>query len=330
LNRLVRGLRGDLGSAYLGWKLSGVVKQLITSPIPYSAYVSPLSMVRSAFTYAANPKAFDDFIKERSAIMRHRVQNPIIQVIKDGLADPKTAQKFAQFKAIGIKGLELADWVSVATGWRAAYDSAIAKGQTDQEASAYADDVTLKCQPSARPEDLAPLFKTGSEFTRAFTQFQSALNVIWNQVSYDIPTAFKNKQFGYAFRQISAYVVAGILLGLVTRGKEDDDETKADDFLYWSLTQFTDSVPLIGSQVNSLWRQVSTGEKSTPYSSSLMPALDESMAAMRDISEGDWGNAAKNFGEGVGLFLGAPVSGVKEIVKTVEEGPGALVGRRRK
>lgn len=330
LNRLVRGLRGDLGSAYLGWKLSGVVKQLITSPIPYSAYVSPLAMIRSAFTYASNPKAFDDFIKERSAIMRHRVQNPIIQVIKEGLADPKTKQKFAQFKEIGIKGLEIADWVSVATGWRAAYDSAIAKGQTDKEASAYADDVTLKCQPSARPEDMAPLFKTGSEFTRAFTQFQSALNVIWNQVSYDIPVAIKNKQFGYAFRQIASYIVAGILLGLVTRGKEDDDETKADDFLYWSMTQFTDSVPLIGSQVNSLWRQVATGEKSTPYSSPLMPALDESIAALRDISEGDWGNAARNFSEGVGLFLGAPVSGIKEIVKTAEEGPGALVGRRRK
>lgn len=329
MNRIVRGLRGDLGAAYLGWKLSGVVKQLVTSPMPYLGYVSALDMTKSAFEYTAKHQEIDEFIRTRSAYMRHRVQNPIFQAMKDAAADPKVKQLLGGIKAAGMKGLEWADWTSVAIGWKAVYDKAIAEGKTDAEATEYADEVTQKCQPSARPEDLAPLFKTGSEFTRAFTQFQTALNVIWNQVSYDIPVAIKNKQYRFAIKQVSSYVLAGILLGMVTRGKEDDDETKLDDFFFWSLTQFTDSVPLIGSQVTSLWRQTVTGQKDTPYSSPLMPAIDELFSGAKDLTEGDWAGSAKNFSQGIGLFLGLPASGTKELIRTVNEGPGALLGRRK-
>jgi hypothetical protein len=352
IDKIVRALRGNLGAAYLGWKTSGIVKQALTSPAPFLAYVDPVTMAGAAFEYLSSPKQFEAAVKQ-SEVMKHRVMSPILEAIRKAKMDPGVNKALATVSDLGMKGLEAVDWLSVSIGWKAVYNSAqgkISKGGEfatigaktyrvqpgeHQEhvytASEIADDITLECQPSADPADLAPLFKSkgkGGEALKAFTQFQSALNVIYQQISYDVPNAIKNKRLGAAVRMIGAYVLAGILVGMVSRGPEDDDDDKRDDVAFWAMTQFTDSVPLVSSYVTGLAKKVVTGSNERPYQSPMFPFVSEIYAGSINVTDGDWQKAAQNFAEAVGYGVGLPVSGVKEAIRAGEEGPGALVGRR--
>ena len=334
VDRLVRAMRGNLGVGYLAMKTSSVLKQLVASPMPYLSYVTPLDMAASAMEYMQNPRQFDADVKSKSAIMRHRVANPIIEIIKKSQETNKGKRGLAWFQEIGMKGLEMADWVSVVTGWHAVYKKALRDGLTETDARNKADDITLKSQPSAREQDLSPLFKTGSEGFKLLTQFQTALNVIWNQFTYDLPMAIKNKDFQFVIRMVSAYALAGIAMNLLAGGfDDDDDELNRKRFAYWSFSQFFESVPLIGSGVSIVAEQAITGERRRFYNSPLLPAASELLNAASNAVAGDWGKAAGDFAESVGLGLGLPVSGVKELGRVVGVGgdgfnPEALIGRR--
>lgn len=328
IDRLVRTLRGSLGSAYLAWKTSSILKQAVTSPAPYLAYVSAADMSSSAFEFMADYNGMSEMVRSKSAVMRHRVANPILEAIKIAQKDSKGKKGLTTINAVGMKGLEVIDWVSVATGWNAVYKKALYEGATEKEAVAKADDVTIKIQPSAREQDLAPLFKTGSEGFKLITQFQTALNVIWNNFTYDLPNAVRNKQWGFVVGTIGSYAVAGIGLGLMTEGlKGDDDEPDHSRWIYWSMSQALDSVPLIGAGVSAVARQAITGEKRQFYASSVFPAADELLSAASRATAGDWDKAAVDFAESVGIGLGLPVSGVKEAI-AAPGNPGRLIGRR--
>lgn len=327
IDRLVRTLRGNLGAAYLSWKMSSIMKQLVTSPAPYLAYISPLDLASSAFELMKSGKSEE--IRSKSAIMRHRIANPIIEAVKIAQKEGKGKKGLANIQAIGMKGLEMADWVSVAAGWNAVYKKALYGGATEEEAVSKADDVTLRCQPSTREQDLSPLFKTGSEAVRLITQFQTALNVIWNQFTYDLPTAVKNKEWGFVVRLTAAYAIAGIGLGLLMDGLTgDDDELQYKRFIYWSMAQAFDSVPLIGDGISAVVRQAITGEKRKYYSSDVFPAAEELISAATKATAGDWDKAATDFAESLGLGLGLPVSGAKELT-AVSSDPLRLIGRRK-
>jgi len=276
-----------------------------------------------------NPQAKSDEIKAKSAVMRHRVANPVFEAIKIAQKDNKGKRGVATIQEIGMKGLELADWVSVATGWNAVYKKALLSGKSEEDAISEADDVTLKCQPSAREQDLAPLFKSGSEAFRLITQFQTALNVIWNQFTYDLPTAMKNRQWGFVVSMVTAYAVAGIGLGLLTEGLSGgDDDDKAKRFMYWSMSQAFDSVPLVGGMISATARQAITGEKQQFYASSVFPAAEELISAAGKTSQGEWDKAAKDFAEGLGYGIGLPVSGTKEAIGVLSGNPARIMGRR--
>ena len=58
--------------------------------------------------------------------------------------------------------------------------------QIDYEAVARADDAVRRMQPSSRQAGLAPMYKNNHELAKALLQFQSPLNVIWQQWRYDI------------------------------------------------------------------------------------------------------------------------------------------------
>ena len=192
------------------------------------------------------------------------------------------------------------------------------------EAIRYADDCTRQCQPSSRVTDLAPLFKNSSEAMKAFLQFQTSLNVIWQNIRYDMPYAVKQKQFNRIVGTVMGYVLAGIFMNSVMdgifSGADDDDDRKAlqalRNLIYYSTTQFTDAIPMIGGDITNMTDQLITGKRGF-YSSGtdMTPSASKLMAAMNKVRKGDWKKAATLTAEGIGLFMGAPVSGVKEINK---------------
>ena len=208
-----------------------------------------------------------------------------------------------------------------------------------------ADDITRRCQPSSRVEDLSPLFKNSgknSELVKILLQFQTSLNVIWNNIRYDLPQAVKDKEYKQIIGAIAGYTMAGIMVTLVTGGpygdEDDEEETKLlKQIMFGATTQFTDSVPVLGSYITTLSEMLITGEGGMMYSNNTFPVLNEAMATVQSASKGKWDKAAINFAEGVGYFLGLPVSGTKELLESAglrddEEGaefkPGAFLGWR--
>ena len=190
----------------------------------------------------------------------------------------------------------------------------------ETQAVRYADDCTRQCQPSSRITDLSPLFKNSNEAMKAFLQFQTSLNVIWQNIRYDIPYAIRQKQFKRIVGTVCGYVFAGIFMNSVmdgVKGDDDDDDTQAlRNLIYYSTTQFTDAIPMIGSDVTNMMDQVITGKRGFMNSGTDMtPSATKLMSALQKATNGDWKKAAALTSEGIGLYLGAPVSGIKEINK---------------
>lgn len=216
---------------------------------------------------------------------------------------------------------------------KAAQDAVLTEADIEAAAVRYADDCTRQCQPSSRLSDLAPLYKNSSEFAKAYLQFQTSLNVIWQNIRYDLPAAVRTKQFKRAVGMIAGYAVAGIAMNMLMEGvtagsgrKDDDDEKHLNalrNIIFYGTTQFTDSVPLIGSYLTTVVQKTLTG-RSTYLSTGtdMTPMITKLGSAVMSVSNGNWAKAAGQFGEGVGLALGLPTSGVKEIYKffTDEDG----------
>lgn len=336
VDKAIRALRGNLYAAYLTYKTSGVVLQFITSPMPFLAEVNPLKLADAYLEVTTKPRETMAMINELSIVMRNRVMDPAWKLVKDESAkySRPMQKKFKRFQEIGGMGMEIADKWSVAGGWLAVFKNEVGKAElvddaVIQKAVRKADDAVLRTQPSSRPEDLAPLFKQGGEALKAFTQFQTALNVIWKNVVFDVPLFIRQGEYAKAIGQSVGYVLAGALLGAVMEGyDEDDDEAqKAKKWVYWGFTQFTDSVPLIGSLVNNVAESVITGEKPYMFPSTFYPSASEITKGVINLSQGEWEKAVKDLSEGFGYATGLPVSGAKQIFRAFDEGPEAVLGR---
>lgn len=402
LDKICRTLRGKTAPAYLAWKMSGIIKQFCTSPWPYFQYLTPAEYISASYDFVKNYPELSASIKEKSVFMNSRVMDPVIDIIKEQQqkVTNKVGYGLNQFNAMGMKGLEMVDWMCVAPGWLATYRKEFAKleeenanieksrekiykdklesliaenekvevymmktmeeleeeakqdlpkvltqAELEQKAVSKADDITRRCQPSSRAEDLSPLFKNSgknAELVKILLQFQTSLNVIWNNIRYDLPQAIKERNYHQIIGAIAGYAMAGIAMGLVTGGPySDDDDDKetslAKQILYYGTTQFTDSVPVLGSYITTLTQMLITGKGGMMYSNNTFPVLNEAMGTVQSAIKGDWDKAAINFGEGVGYFLGLPVSGTKELLesaglrddeKGAEFNPGAFLGWR--
>lgn len=231
-------------------------------------------------------------------------------------------RKKAELEAKPFTGDNMDEVLTAEQIEKAAQDAVLTEADIDAQAVRYADDCTRQCQPSSRLSDLAPLYKNSSEFAKAYLQFQTSLNVIWQNIRYDLPAAIKTKQFNRAVGMISGYVVAGIamnaLMDGVTGGGDDDDDklTALRNLIFYSTTQFTDSVPLIGNYLSVVAQKAITGRSSyLSTGTDMTPMITKLGSSVMQFSNGNWTKGASYFAEGVGLALGLPTSGAKEIYK---------------
>lgn len=228
-----------------------------------------------------------------------------------------------------------------------ATDAQKSEAEIEMMAINYADDCTRLSQPSSRVVDLAPLYKQNSEAWKTLLQFQTSLNVIWQNIKYDLPYAIKQKEFKQIIGAIMGYLFAGLTVNAITAGftdGDDDDENDTENAikkaLFYSTTQFSDAIPIIGSAVTNMTEKIVTG-KSSSYSNNtnMMPMINTLIqAGQYSIDKEKWDKAAKKYLEAIGLATGLPVSGTKELLYTVgigdnEEGlefkPEAIIGRRK-
>jgi hypothetical protein len=398
LDNIVRMLRGKTATAYLAWKTSGVLRQLMTSPWPYLQEIPPQQYLAACIEVAAGAGKINDIIREKSIYMKNRDFDPMVKLIREAMENNDNAflSKLDKFNTIGMKGLEWVDWICVAPGWLAVYrkelgnvakeqeakyqellqkyqgseyadvlptmeskanralSETLNEEQQDAEAVARADDAVRRMQPSSRSTDLAPLYKGRTEVFNVFLQFQTALNVIWQNIRYDLPLAVKNKQVLTVVGMVAGYMMAGICLGMLSEiGNDDDDDDEerklARRILFYSFTQFTDAVPVIGDEVTKQLERLITGKTSYTGQNNFLPVVQKAFGGAGNIAGALWEEdpekkrkryirAVQNMGEAAGIAFGLPVSGAKELGRAAGIGDGdgeldlywqALLGQRK-
>jgi hypothetical protein len=359
LDKAIKAMRGNTAAAYLGWKVSSIVKQFITSPAPFFSYMNPLEYWGTFVEYTTHREESWKEITELSEHMKHRSANLLTDLVKEQAKqrfENKVDAAISKINERGIQGLEWIDRMCVAPGWMALYrkefrrlTSGTAGGTLTErdakvKAAQYADDIIRATQPSARPEDIAPLFKGNSELGKAFLQFTQSLNIIWQNVRYDVPQMIRERRYSNAAGMVMGYVIAGIMLGAITEGfgdDDDDEKAKVLKIARWSTLQFTDAFPIIGSEATHLTEILITGKAKYQSGLNLVPAIQKMWYAaesgIRGGREEDFNKLLKavaTAAEGAAIFKGLPVSGIKEaglilgIGGDGEPHPESAVGRR--
>lgn len=322
-------LRGYLVIAYLAYNVASVLKQIVSN-LPYLAYVSPLELVAQTGKFLANPKRYIQEIRTLSPAFKHRSANMMIEHIKNALGEAEYRRMVKQIGVAGLKGLEWMDRTMVAIGWKAVYEKRFAETKDAAEAARYADEVTARTQPSGRLMDLAQIYREGGEGWKAVLQFTQPLNVIWNNLAYDMPRAVRSGRFRVALGFATAYVLSGIIIGAVEDPYPEEDEEKRKKLLADAATGILEVLPIVGSTVTSNLRMLLGVRTSRRSSLVLFPFLEKAEQAAWSAKKGAWERAAILMAEALAYAKGLPASQPKRIYRALREGYwGELIGWRK-
>jgi hypothetical protein len=331
-DQAIRYLRGNLGAAYLTFRASSTLKQILTNGWASLPYAGP-RVLSESFKCMANPVKYLHETEALSTYLKHRTRDLSYQAIKDAKAASGPAKALLAAEKIGVRGLELADRFPVAIAWRACFEKALVEFKGDEvKAIEKADDQIQKSQPSARGVDLAPIYREKGEAMRLLLQFTMPLNVVWQNIRYDLPNAIKNHQYRTAIGIMISYAMVGVILNALTSKAPPPDETdeqKRKRLAFWVLSQGTDALPLVGADATRILRQVITGEKAPTFPDTALPGIQGIFDSVSQLTEGDLEQGLQKFAQGAGMILGVPVSGVKELIRAGEGDLGALIGRPR-
>ena len=339
----VKNLRGRLGSAYLGWKIPSILVQFSTSAWPFLPDVGVKSLLLGYLQLGFNIRKSLAFIYEKSPMMKHRTMNTVLQEAMErrqsSYGRSTAGRAMDKFNSVGMLGLEWVDRILVAGGWLGAYNKALKQNLdagmdtalADAAAAKTADDIVLRVQPAGDSTELPSLYRTKNELARAFLQFQSSMSVIFNNLTGDLIGFWRTKQYGKFVGTIVSYGMAGVMLCLIADGFDDDDDAadKARKLGYWFLTQGVESFPVFGSDILLALQRLITGEADYYGSGTdLFPGVSNIISGGIDlVTPEKFTEGVENIAYAIGLYTGAPVSGLKNLKRVAEEGPAALLGR---
>lgn len=348
VSRVINFLRGSVSTAYLGFKLSSIIVQVPTSLAPFLGSVKTGSLLKSFVQILAHPSRTWNFITDRSVRMERRTPTIMIEDIqKEARKQGKgqIARTWARFNEIGMKGLEWIDKLTVGAGWLAKYydvlDKAISRGDdtaaAETAAIKAADDLVYEIQPVADKTEVARLFRSNNAILKMFLQFQQAMNVVYNNVSTDTHQQWKNRKadsevIKRIIGRLIGYAGAGIILGLVQQGFDDDDDDldKIGKLAYWGISQGVDSIPVVGSIASGITSAILTGqfdsytmeENILPFASDLGSYGARLITALRSEDGPDIEralSAAEGIALSLGTAIGAPTSTIKQIIRSIEQ-----------
>ena len=331
LGKIMRLLRGNMYAATFGFRVSSVLNQLITSPAAFLGKVNPLELSRSAMMFMAHPIEMWNRVCELSAFMANRDADIILGRFREAAekqGQSKAQAAYSEFIDIAMKGMEWSDRYTVGIGWYAIFEKELkALGGVESpeniaKAVKVADEYVQETQPQGDETELSALVK--NDAFSLIAPFQTALNTVWQDVTYDIPVAFKEGRYAEAIGKMTGYAIAGVLLALV-HGElqpDEDDEKRglaiARRIFFGATTQFTEPFPLVGDMISNLFQLVITGEKEMLYNSSDFPALDTIYKGVQAAYDKKWAKALESIIYGAGQLFGAPISEIKDIRRAIE------------
>lgn len=342
-NEFFKTVRGRTGAAYLGWKASGIILQAITSPASAFSELKPWEVFAAYGQIGAHPIETINAINEKSQMMKNRTMNQIVDEAvqrRNQWTQSKASRRLNKFEEVGQIGLTLIDRYAVAGPWLAMYERTLRESEklgldtatSETRAVQRADEFILRTQPVGDPTELASFFRTKNEATKTILQFQTSLNVVWNNLTANTAGFMRQKKYASVIGNIVGYATAGVLLGLVQSGYDDDDDAKDKTLktVYWGLTQGIDSIPVAGSALDSLSKYLITGDYDWYMNKgvSISPLYDKAIQALIAASSGDGWRALYRSAEAIGIGAGLPVSGAKELYEAVKrKSIGPIVGR---
>ncbi len=351
---ILNAAKGNIYAAYLGFKLSSITNQLITSPAAFLGKVSPIRLASNLLQMIVHYKDISEKVFELSPFMKSRNFDLIAGEIKESaenLGLSKTQRGWNKVLEFGLKGLEFADQFSVVAGWKAIFDQELERlgGETEENirtASAIADEYVYETQPLSDKSEIAPLFKNKSAFTNIMLQFQTSLNVVWNNLAYDTVQDFRKKNWRKAVGTVVGYAMAGSLLALAHGEFKPDDDDDEDEklkkfwmkFGYSVLSQGVESIPIFSNVVDPIFKYIVTDEKPSYTSNMITPfpfianASEATKYTVQAIREKDTEALTKALDKGADAFmlaLGLPYSGLRELQAIQDVGIQALLGERK-
>ncbi len=343
INNVIRTVRGKTGAAYLGWKTSGIILQAITSPASALSELKPWEIIGSYLQIARHPIESIKAINEKSTFMKNRTMNPIIDEAiqrRNEWTKSNLSKKVDKFEEVGQIGLTLVDRYAVAGPWLAKYQRTLSEslknGMDTATAETFAvskaDEFILQTQPVGDSTEIASMFRSKNEVTKTLLQFQTSLNVVWNNLTANTIGYARNHELARAIGMAVGYSISGILLGLVQNGFDDDDDggDVAKKLSYWSVSQLLESTPIFGSTADSLMKYIITDDYDWYMTNgvSISPILDKTIQGITAVGSEKPLKAVGKFAEAAGLAVGLPTSGFKEVVEVVQKRSLApLVGR---
>ena len=325
ISNAVRFFRGGLYTSYLGFRASNIIMQAVTSPMPFlSAGVTPAAYMRQLMRFLGDQSGTWQMISELSPMMAERSFDELPALLSEerraireqrgSETEQRIRQSLDKLQEISLGGLEWVDRVAVGAGWLAIYEREMQRnGGISSEAVRVADDAVLATQPVQRKSEMSRLFRSDNEFARLLTQFTSSLNVVFQNIFFDIPMAYRNRQWGKFWGTIAAYALSGALLFLIREEpwKDSDDDGEEEfqwrQLIYSFFSQAVDSVPLISDSVSQMVYEPITGESAFTFFGSEFPPLERLARVPGNITEGEWQKALRNSLESIGLFSGIPI-----------------------
>jgi hypothetical protein len=349
LDDVVRVFRKNYSTAVLGFRVISGLKQVITSPAAFMGQgITPWEYLAAHLDYITHQKERWNEIAVLSEIMEHRSANILIDEVKQEAAtaaDPKK-RRLARFRKASMVFQEIADNITVAPGWYLLYKkefNRLTEGKEtakldvkDRQVKAveYADKIITRIQPTGRAQDIAPIFKDNGELGKAYLQFTQQLSLIFQDLYYDTPVQIRRGQIKNVIGKCIGFITAGLLVGLLTEaadgiGDDDDDEKKAARFIAYGISQFTDSIPLIGTSATDTINLIATGRMQYHVNGSPLKALESGAQSVQNIvravQQSDSEKAIKALQQGLttlGYINGLPAAQFNDLIKTIQKMAG--------
>jgi hypothetical protein len=232
--------------------------------------VKPTYMISAAAEMVSDRKGLLQKVGDASVYMKERMENDVANAdtaLREILLDPNLYEKSKAWTAKHAYFMQQAvDNAMSPVIWTAAFNQAVAQGQSDKDAVRFADSVVRTTQGSNLPEDVSRI-EGGNAFVRMFTQFMGYFNMQANLLG----TEFNNIARDVGVRKGAGKMLYATLLGFLApawvaeaimqafRGGPDDEDKDGeylDDWiaavLGWStLRNATAMVPVVGQITNA-------------------------------------------------------------------------------
>lgn len=266
-DRFFSTLRSRTGMQLMFANVSNALQQ-VTGFSSLMVRVKPANVAAAFWRYIRAPGETAEAVASLSPFMASRTSSQMFEVrqtVEQMLLNPSKYDKLRDFAArhgyfLQTHAQNLVDTV----GWAAAYDQAVARGDTEREAIRFADSVIRETQGTLSPEDVSS-FETGTPFVRLFTQFYSFFNMQSNLLG----TEFQQVARGVgvkkgAGRLLYVYTMGFLipalgaeLIATAFRGGFDDEDEDGylDELFQWFFigqVKFAAAgVPVVGQATNA-------------------------------------------------------------------------------